>query len=196
MTNLEQALPKTVAIVSPHRDDAAFSCGVFMELCLRRGVETTIVNVFTRSAYAPYAPPTVMEEVTHLRRGEDERMVRLLHPGCRMLDLGLLDAPQRLGISADQVVSRPLSVDQYQREVDQLAQHLGFLRSWDLVLLPQGIGEHHKAKLAGSYGSQIANEGVREIRDYTAARDGGEWLRLPAGIARSLQALLQTPDEG
>ena len=43
-----------VVVLSPHRDDAAFSCGLLLGALLAAGAGVTIVNVCTVSDYAPY----------------------------------------------------------------------------------------------------------------------------------------------
>ena len=44
-----------IVVISPHRDDAAFSLGLSIGCWLDAGHAVNVVNCFTRSAYAPYA---------------------------------------------------------------------------------------------------------------------------------------------
>ena len=104
--------PFQVTILSPHRDDAAFSCGLLLSRCAELGVPVRIVNVFTRSAYAPYlaggAGADEVETVSAARLAEDRALVERMGAGCRMDDVGLTDAPVRVGLRVDRVMAEPL----------------------------------------------------------------------------------------
>ena len=66
-----------IFVLSPHRDDAAFSLALSITHWLSVGHEVTVINVFTRSLYAPYADSEAMpasarlDHVSTLRRHED-----------------------------------------------------------------------------------------------------------------------------
>ncbi len=133
----------SVVILSPHRDDAAFSCGILMTLLTENRVPVTILNVFTSSHYAPYAPVGTHETaVTAIRRSEDEALVRSLGPGTQLHDLAELDAPLRLRISEYDVIAHSLPPPRFEEEVHRLVPRLGTLADFDLVLLPLALGDH------------------------------------------------------
>ena len=136
-----QPFPSRIAILSPHRDDAAFSCGILMHRCGGAGVEVEIVNIFTESGYAPYFGSKDVAEITRARREEDRELLGLL-TRCSLADLGLRDAPLRLGIEVEQVVRKPLSRERFDEEVRALAAKLDVLEGFHLVLLPLGLGGH------------------------------------------------------
>ena len=103
-----------IAVVSPHRDDAAFSCGALLWALRRSPATITVVNLFTRSVYAPYLPATAAQEeamVTAVRRAEDDAFLRRLHQegvDAKRIDLHLFDAPLRLALPVESVVEQPL----------------------------------------------------------------------------------------
>ena len=100
----------SLVILSPHRDDAAFSTGTLLQVAAAAHLPVTILNIFTISAYAPFAEPGLSPEaVTALRLAEDRAVIRHLSAATSLRDLSLLDAPLRLEIRDDQVVSGPLS---------------------------------------------------------------------------------------
>jgi len=102
----------TVLVLSPHRDDAAFSCGLLLLNLLTSGARLTIANVCTVSDYAPYLPEEVYDrvnQVTAVRAAEDAVFARRLAKDAAVdessvvfLDLGWQDAPIRLGIENEQ----------------------------------------------------------------------------------------------
>ncbi len=138
-----------VCVVSPHRDDAAFSCGLLLQSLLAAKVCLRLVNVCTRSSYAPYLevprPPT-LAAVTAIRRREDDAFVaKLLLAGkadkdqIQMVDLGWLDAPDRWEMPADATLeSHCLRVD----ELHSLRRAFRNMESAALVLAPLAIGGH------------------------------------------------------
>lgn len=138
-----------MVVLSPHRDDAAFSCGLLLSLCAGRGVPVRIVNVFTRSEYAPYLaldPATEpLDIVSAARREEDLALLRCLGPACSMDDLDLLDAPVRLGLTVERVLSDPLSSAEVAKAAEALARNLSMGAGADataLVFAPLALGDH------------------------------------------------------
>ncbi|SRR6266571_5474442 len=84
-----------LVVVSPHRDDAAFSAGITIDLWPKRGWPVTIINCYTISDYAPNHPNLSKAAVTELRRMEDYKFREYLGGGIKFMDLNLLDAPLR-----------------------------------------------------------------------------------------------------
>lgn len=100
-----------IVVLSPHRDDAAFSSGLAIEAWLARKHRVTVLNCFTESAYAPFSdaeslhPNDRKSFVTAIRRKEDVAWNKLLRDRLDFHDLTLLDAPLRLACSADEVLT-------------------------------------------------------------------------------------------
>jgi hypothetical protein len=112
-----------IIILSPHRDDAAFSLALAIETWLTAGHTITLLNVFTRSLHAPYSDADFIHEndrlsyVSAMRLREDELFLqRLTQPLSRtqkqhlhMVDLNLKDAPIRLRIPDDALCDTPVN---------------------------------------------------------------------------------------
>lgn len=148
----EEREQAAVVVLSPHRDDAAFSCGLLMTLCAERGTPVRVVNVFTRSEYAPYLSAERqddrLEQVTAARLEEDRALVRRLRETSQaevaLEDLGLEDAPVRLSLPVERVLAKPLSAEEVRSEAQGIAQRLQSLVADDgaLVFAPLGLGGH------------------------------------------------------
>ena len=92
-----------VLVVSPHRDDAAFSLTLSIDEWLRAGHSVIVMNCFTRSAYAPFSdapsihPNDRLTFVSALRQREDEAWRKQRQSSqVDFHDLNLKDAPVRL----------------------------------------------------------------------------------------------------
>ncbi len=101
----------TIVVLSPHRDDAAFSLGLAVDVWLAQGHTVSVLNCFTQSAYAPYSdiealhPNDRVSFASAVRRREDLAWNKLVGNRLTFHDLDLLDAPLRLGCSADEVLT-------------------------------------------------------------------------------------------
>ncbi len=136
-------------LVSPHRDDAAFSCGIFLSLCADSNIKVQVVNAFTHSNYAPFAEPSTADRISELRKNEDVALRNLLGDSLCLLDLGLRDAPLRLRIPAEQTLGDPLDSLAYAREVEDLQRVFRpILAGADCVLLPMALGGHIDHRIA------------------------------------------------
>lgn len=100
-----------IVVVSPHRDDAAFSLGLSIQRWLDAGHAVSVLNCFTRSQYAPYSDVEALHTndrtsfVSALRRREDVAWARRYQGTISFHDLDLLDAPLRLACAVDEVLS-------------------------------------------------------------------------------------------
>ncbi len=98
-----------IVVVSPHRDDAAFSLGLSIDGWLGAGHQVTVLNCFTQSDYAPFSDVASVHAndrvsfVSAVRRREDAAWGKLVGPRLQFHDLDLLDAPLRLAIRVDEV---------------------------------------------------------------------------------------------
>jgi LmbE family N-acetylglucosaminyl deacetylase len=134
-----------IVVVSPHRDDAAFSLGLTIHDWLAARHTVTVVNCFTRSLYAPYSDAESlhtndrMSYVTALRQREDVAWQRQYGRGLTLVDLRLKDAPIRLRCSSDEVCS--LKVNPEDSAIEKIRKALSGL-SMDALVLPLAFGDH------------------------------------------------------
>ena len=143
-----------ISIVSPHRDDAAFSLGLAIRTWLAAGHTIDVVNCFTRSDYAPFSDVASLHVndrttyVSALRLREDQAWQRSLRAGAkklRLTDLNLKDAPRRLRISANDVCGLPVAAeDKALLKIRKSLQTLKF----DALLIPLALGGHVDHKTA------------------------------------------------
>ncbi len=137
-----------LTIISPHRDDVPFSLSIALSRWRSLPLQVNVVTVFTISVYAPRRnvpagdSENARSSVSSLRKREDRRVFRLLGKNIKLEDLALLDAPLRLGISADSVCRAQSWSIESCTEVEVLTRHFQryFLRG--LVLAPLGLGDH------------------------------------------------------
>lgn len=142
--------PGTALFLSPHLDDAVFSCGGTLTLLARRGWRTVLLTAFTRSVPDPRGfalacqldkglPPEA--DYMHLRRKEDRRAADILGAG-EVVHLDLAEAPHRgyesaaalfAGVREEDEVWRPLA-EELAGELERLGPRL--------VFAPQGLGSH------------------------------------------------------
>jgi hypothetical protein len=137
-----------LTIVSPHRDDVPFSLYLSLSRWRSLRLKLNVATVFTVSSYAPRATirgsdfEDVTSTATAIRKREDRRIFTLIDKTIRLQDLYLLDAPLRLGISADAVCRPQTGSIESRREAEMLSRRFRkyFLRG--LVLAPLALGDH------------------------------------------------------
>ena len=137
-----------IVVLSPHRDDAAFSLSLSISHWLSVGHTVTILNVFTRSMYAPYSDAEAKPEgerldyVSALRKREDEKFLAALGGHVKMVDLDVVDAPIRLKCDASIVCDMDVQADDF--AIPRIQEGLAKLvKSHDTALvLPLGLGHH------------------------------------------------------
>ena len=131
-----------LTILSPHRDDAAFSLSVALLQWCRQPVKLRVVNFFSKSEYGPRALPVQRSTISESRKREDHSALGLIDPGIRITTFGLLDAPLRFGVSAS-AVCRPETADlQGVDEIQYLASQIRKYFVHGLVLAPLALGGH------------------------------------------------------
>jgi hypothetical protein len=115
----------------------------------------TLLNVFTRSRYAPYSDAAFVHEndelsyVSAMRLREDELFLRRikeslpkgLKNNLSMHDLNLKDAPIRLRVPIDQVCNTPVNpVDPSLEKIRRALARQAELGTMDAIVLPAGLG--------------------------------------------------------
>ena len=142
-------MARTAVAVSPHLDDAVFSCGGLLAALSDSGWRVVVATVFTGSVSAPTGfalacqldkglPPDV--DYMALRRDEDRAAARVVGAEARWLRF--LEAPHRGYHSAAALFGGLHVADDVEGPV---ARSLGAILdelSPDLVLGPQAIGGH------------------------------------------------------
>ena len=153
-----------IAVVSPHREDAAFSLGLAMGSWLEQGHAVEVINCFTRSEHAPYSDADSvhandrMSFVSALRKREDAAWVKLYRGKLTLTDLNLKDAPLRLHCGTEEVFG--LTVNIHDKSLLKVQKALAASGA-QAVVLPLGLGGHI---------------------DHLTARDAG-LMGLPEGMA-------------
>ncbi len=182
-----------ILIVSPHRDDAAFSLGLAVEAWLAAGHAVTVLNCFTLSEYAPYSDVGSLHAndrqsfATAVRKREDIAWNKLIRDAVRFNDLDLLDAPLRLAMSLDEAMATPIRAGD--RAVARVA---GSIAKWAkagperAVVLPLAIGDHVDHRVAREAGQQALAElpvpmGYYEDLPYAARPEAQDRMAALAG---------------
>lgn len=137
-----------ILVLSPHRDDAAFSLSFSIAHWLSVGHTVTLLNVFTCSLYAPYSDAETIAEndrlayVSALRKKEDEAFLHQL-PGLSMIDLDIRDAPIRL--HCDSAIVCDMDVDPHDTAIVQIRRVLTSQMDQDKIdalIVPLALGHH------------------------------------------------------
>jgi LmbE family N-acetylglucosaminyl deacetylase len=136
-----------VLALSPHLDDAVFSCGATLARLADRGVRVALVTAFTRSVPSPsgFALTCQTDKGVHpetdymaLRRAEDRAAADVLGLA-DVVHLDLPEAPHRGYHSAAELFGAPREDDAIDRP---LRAHLSELGQPELALAPRGLGGH------------------------------------------------------
>lgn len=146
-----------ILILSPHRDDAAFSLSIAITHWLTARHTVTILNVFTRSRYAPYSDAGFVHEndelsyVSAMRLREDELFVRRvtetlpkgLKDNLHMVDLNLKDAPIRLRIPLEEVSDTQVNpADHAIEKIRKALTRQADAGTMQALVLPAALGNH------------------------------------------------------
>eukprot|EP00928_Gymnodinium_smaydae_P097368 TRINITY_DN880_c0_g8_i1.p1 TRINITY_DN880_c0_g8~~TRINITY_DN880_c0_g8_i1.p1 ORF type:complete len:847 (+),score=221.35 TRINITY_DN880_c0_g8_i1:189-2729(+) len=175
IASLEQLGNYDVVCVSPHLDDAAFSCGTHLRNLRREGKQVLVVSVFTAApaggngagaceALAPYLNLEARLEEDHCAMKElgvdyhymDLAEVLLRHgPRGRSCFSGPLAVPRAF------LAAWASSNDELEQQIAQRLQQIVSRSGCGTVLSPAGIGYHpdhllvHEACTKGTDGSQL-----------------------------------------
>jgi LmbE family N-acetylglucosaminyl deacetylase len=135
-----------IVVVSPHRDDAAFSLSLAIAAWLERGHAVEVVNCFTRSEHAPFSDfdsvhaNDRMTYVTAVRAKEDESWRKQFGVGAKRLslkDLNVKDGPLRMHCALEELTSVAVNpVDKAMAKIQKATEGAG------AVVLPLALGGH------------------------------------------------------
>jgi LmbE family N-acetylglucosaminyl deacetylase len=146
-----------ILILSPHRDDAAFSLSIAIINWLNARHTVTLLNVFTRSRYAPYSDAAFVHEndelsyVSAMRLREDELFLRRikeslpkgLKNNLQMVDVNLKDAPIRLRFPLDEVCKTPVnSADPSIEKIRKALTRQSEQGAMEALVIPAALGNH------------------------------------------------------
>ncbi|MHA1598875.1 MAG: PIG-L deacetylase family protein [Alphaproteobacteria bacterium] len=131
-----------IVVVSPHSDDAAFSCGGLLAETCGRGIESVILNCFAVSNYLPGTGETNPDKVTEARIAEDMAYGRLLGENCSASWLKNADALLRKGLHVSPFGEDMISDDD--RAISTSLTHAldRFAGPGSAVFVPAGLGLH------------------------------------------------------
>ena len=135
-----------IAVVSPHRGDAAFALGLSVKAWLEQGHAVEVVSCFTRSEFAPYSDVGSVHAndrvsfVTAVRKREDEAWRKQFGVAkLTITDLNLKDAPIRLHCRPEDVFGRSAEVSE--KVLSKIRRALEGSRA-EAVVLPLGLSGH------------------------------------------------------
>lgn len=133
---------KNLTILSPHRDDAAFSLFICLaKWSMSRSVNVKVLNFFTASAYAPYLSAKDASSVSAIRKREDLRVLASIDRSIQVIDRDFLDAPLRFGIRSHVVCDPETRAMLNEPLIKQLTRNMRQGRA-DLAIAPLGLGNH------------------------------------------------------
>lgn len=141
---------KTAIFISPHLDDAAFSCGGTLARLAADGWQTILCTVFTKSVPHPQGfalfcqlDKNLPAEIDYmkLRRAEDYQAAKILNAS-EVLHLNFAEAPHRGYESAPELFAEIKTGDEIWRHVAEHFNLLDEIHQPDLIFAPQGLGNH------------------------------------------------------
>ena len=142
-------MTRVALALSPHLDDAAFSCGGTIHSLARRGWRVVLATIFTRSVQDPtgFALACQLDkgldagvDYMALRRAEDCAACNAL--ACAPLHLNLPEAPHRGYESAPALFGGVRPEDDVGPTLADVLASLIAREAPDLILAPQAIGGH------------------------------------------------------
>lgn len=141
---------KTALFISPHLDDAAFSCGGTFARLSDEGWQTILCTVFTESvadpkgfALACQLDKNLSADVDYmkLRRAEDETAAKILNATAHR-HLDFREAPHRGYESAAELFTGVKKGDEIWRRIAEKLRRLDEMFQPELIFAPQGLGNH------------------------------------------------------
>ena len=152
---------RRVLIISPHCDDAAFSIGgIIYEIC-QQEIDIIILTCFSKSHYAIKSSEFSIEEITLIRKREDQMFRELCNAKeMQLLYIDLLDAPLRKYRNVESLFD-PMLQDNELLLIDTIKNSIRPLLQADtLLLFPMAIGNHIDHVISNIACRTLANSGV------------------------------------
>ncbi|WP_131194895.1 PIG-L deacetylase family protein [Lichenihabitans psoromatis] len=143
-------MTRTALALSPHLDDAAFSCGGTLATLVRDGWSVRVATLFTRSVPNPHGFALACQldkglgpdvDYMALRRAEDLAAMRALGVA-EPIHVELPEAPHRGYTSANALFQPPLATDTIGIDLRAAIERLMVDHAPDLIFAPQAIGGH------------------------------------------------------
>lgn len=189
-----------IVVLSPHRDDAAFSLALSIDAWLEAGHKVQVLNCFTQSVYAPYSDVESLHSndrlsfVTAVRRREDIAWNKLLAGRLQFHDLDLLDAPVRLNCSLDDIAAVEIrSGDRaLARVAGAVAKVTRNATATTAVIAPMAVGNHIDHRITRQAALEVLASSELPLafyEDLPYAARAGEADRLPEYAAETNLAL-------
>jgi LmbE family N-acetylglucosaminyl deacetylase len=153
-----------IVVLSPHRDDAAFSLSLAIGAWLERDHSVEVVNCFTRSEHAPFSDVGSvhandrMTYATAVRSKEDESWRQQFGAAAKRLslkDLNVKDGPLRMHCTLEELTSVAVNpADKAMAKIQKAMEGAG------AVLLPLALGGHVDHRTALEAAGAIAESAV------------------------------------
>jgi LmbE family N-acetylglucosaminyl deacetylase len=126
-----------ISILSPHIDDAAYCLALTISQLIQKRMEVTIINCFTITKWAIRYVSKDINEISLLRKKEDQEFYKCYNAPINIVNLDMHDAPLR----NDYIFQfKPLEPDEWQ-QVEKIKNYL--LEETDAILFcPLAIGNH------------------------------------------------------
>ena len=197
-------MTRTALALSPHLDDAAFSCGGTLHLLASRGWQVVVATLFTASVPHPSVFALACQtdkgfspdlDYMALRREEDAAASAVL--GVRPLHLPLPEAPHRGYDSAAALFGAVLPADWVAPPLEETLRYLVDRMRPDLILAPQAIGGHvDHVQLTGVFGRMPASAPILWWRDFPyAVREAAPYEPFAGALSRAPEiAVALTPE--
>ncbi len=190
-----------IAVVSPHRGDAAFALDLTVAAWLEQGHAIEVMSCFTRSEFAPYSDVRSVHAndrvsfVTAVRKREEEAWRKRFGAAkLAITDLNVKDAPIRLHCSPEEVFGRPADVSE--KVLSKVRRALEGSKA-GAVVLPLGLSGHvdhvsaRDAALSVLALADLPTAFYEELPDAAAAGAEGAIEGAVHALSLSLQCELQ-----
>lgn len=126
-----------ITILSPHIDDAAYCLALTISKCVKCKMEITIINCFTVTDWAIRFVTKDKNEISLMRKKEDELFYKSYEFPIKIVNLELLDAPLRNGF----IFKEDAFAEKEWDVVREIKMHLKNYQG-EILFCPLAIGDH------------------------------------------------------